>query len=86
MTRKIWLVGAATLLAMPLSIGAIGALSPEQDRPVVIDATDWIRISESAGVAIIDQPRGDEVVGRLYIKRGSNWLAVSVQNSPQLLK
>lgn len=83
MTRMRWLIGAATLLAMPLSMGA---LTPEQDRPVVIDATDWIRISESAGVAVIGQPKSDEVVGRLYIKRGSNWLAVSVQNSPQFLQ
>lgn len=83
MIRKIWLIGAASLLAVPLSMGA---LSPEQDRPVLIDATDWIRISENAGIAIVGQSRSDEVVGRLYVKRGSNWLAVSVHNSPQLLK
>jgi hypothetical protein len=81
-TYKVILVCFLTLATAALTKAATPA---GQDRPAQVAAADWIKISETAGVAVTGTSR-DKIVGKLYVKRGNMWFEVSVENSPRVVE
>jgi hypothetical protein len=68
------LLGATVACATPTT----------QDRPAQVAETDWIKISETAGLAVTSTS-GGKIIGKLYVQRGDKWFEVSVENSPRIV-
>jgi len=71
-------------LAVAAVIGAtffVGAKEGENDRPAGVDASQWIRISENAAIALTDEPAATrQLAGNFYVRTGKGWRVVSIVN------
>ncbi len=75
---------------LSLIIGAVAllvasAVSPDADRPSGIEATNWIKISDSLGIAT-NSSSTDKLIGKFYAKRGKQWVELSIENSPRVVE
>lgn len=76
---KSWLI---VLMMAVLVLGLVSATPPQSDRPRAVKEASWIGISERAGIAVVRMDGRNRVIGRLYVKRGTKWLEVAVENAP----
>jgi hypothetical protein len=74
-----------TCIVLSAAALTIAATPIKQDRPPEIEVGQWIKISDTAGLAV-NSTSGNKVAGKLYVKRGDRWLEASVENSPRVVQ
>ena len=75
--RKI-LVALTVLVAAALFVGASDAPS---DRPANVEAQRWVKLSDTAGIALTGDPTSTRLVsGHVYIRTGNAWRVVAIHN------
>lgn len=74
-----------SVLLLGFSLLCHGGSLATEDRPTQLAPSDWIKISDAAGLAVT-KTSGDKIIGKLYVKRGERWFEVSVENSPRVVQ
>ena len=77
-TPKKILPGLAVLVAAALFVGANDAPA---DRPANVEASRWVKLSDTAGIALTGDPESSRSVsGQVYIRAGNTWRVVAIHN------
>lgn len=76
------LIAALALLAV---LGT-AASAPSEDRPAAVENGRWIKISDTAGIAVDRELGHDRISGRFFAKRDHRWVEVVIENSPAVVR
>lgn len=69
-----------------IAVLATAASAPSDDRPAGVDRARWIKISDTAGIAVDREIGRDRISGRFFAQRDHRWVEVVVENSPSIVR